>query len=147
MRGVVTEEPLSALDEYAEIPSKHPGPAAWPFDMSRWGVLTARIGGRRVGGAVVAFDTPGVTMLEGRSDLAVLWDVRVAPDVRRRGVGTALFRAAERWAIARGCRQLKIETQETNVAACRLYEREGCVLRERHPQGDEVQLLWYKDLR
>jgi len=42
-------------------------------------------------------------------------------------------------------------TQHINVAACRFYERQGCVLegvnhfayRER---PDEIQLLWYKDL-
>jgi GNAT superfamily N-acetyltransferase len=129
------------------------GPVRWPqrFDLSRWGLLGARVDGRLVGGAAVAFDTPGVTMLEGRRDLAVLWDLRVAPEARGRGVGTALFRAAEAWAAARACRQLKVETQNVNVPACRFYARQGCVLGGIHRFAypglpDEVQLLWYRDL-
>lgn len=102
-------------------------------------------------GAVIAFNTPGVDMLDGRSDLAVLWDIRVAPEARGKGVGSALFRAVESWAAARGCRQLKIETQNVNVPACRFYQRQGCVVggirRLAYPElPDEVQLLWYKEL-
>jgi GNAT superfamily N-acetyltransferase len=104
-----------------------------------------------VGGAVIAFDTPGVGMLVGRPDLAVLWDIRVAPPVRGLRVGTALFRAAEGWARARGCRQLEVETQNVNVPACRFYARQGCVLATVEPAAypglpGEMQLLWYKDL-
>jgi GNAT superfamily N-acetyltransferase len=129
------------------------GPTRWAarFDVSNWGLVGAHADGARVGGAVVAFDTAGVHMLEGRSDLAVLWDIRVAPEARGRGVGSALFRAAEAWAAARGCRRLKIETQNINVPACRFYARRGCVLgainRFAYPDlPDEVQLLWYKTL-
>lgn len=121
------------------------------FDMSKWGVFAAHRGGARVGGAIVAFDTPGVEMLEGRRDLAVLWDLRVAPDARGQGVGSALFRAAEAWAVARGCRQIKVETQNVNVPACRFYARQGCALggvdRFAYPDlPGEVRLLWFKDL-
>ena len=98
-------------------------PEQWPhrFDTSRWGLMIARSGGQCVGGAAVAYDTPELDMLEGRSDLAVLWDIRVHPANRRQGAGAALFRAAEIWALARNCRQLKVETQNTNVPACRFY--------------------------
>lgn len=90
-------------------------------------------------------------MLEGRTDLAVLWDIRVVPAARGQGVGSALFRAAESWAAANGCSRLKIETQNINVPACRFYARHGCVLEAAH-RGiypnlpDEIQRLWYKDL-
>ena len=129
------------------------GPLNWfrRFDLSHWALFTARIGTRRVGGATVARDTPGLTMLEGRRDLAVLWDIRVCPDARRRGVGSALFQRVEAWAQLHGCRQLKIETQNTNAGACRFYERQGCQLRAIHRAAyprlpEEIQLLWYKDL-
>jgi len=129
------------------------GPLSWgrTFDVSRWAVFSAWSDGRRVGGAAVAFDTPTVTMLEGRDDLAVLWDIRVRPEVRGCGVGSALFQAAQAWAQARGCRQLKVETQNVNVPACRFYARHGCVLgavhRSAYPDHpDEVQLLFYKVL-
>ncbi len=128
------------------------GPGTWAqFDLTHWGWLAAHQDGRRVGGAAVAFDTPGVHMLEGRRDLAVLWDIRVAPDVRGQGIGPALFRAVEAWAAARGCRQLQIETQNINAAACRFYARMGCRLAAIDPTAyptlpDEIQLLWLKDL-
>jgi GNAT superfamily N-acetyltransferase len=121
------------------------------FDTSRWILIAAYEGEKRVGGVIGAIDTPEVDMLEGRSDLAVLWDVRIAPHRRRQGVGALLFRAVEAWARARGCKELKVETQNINVAACRLYEAEGCRLTEanRHAYADlpdEVQLIWRKAL-
>ncbi len=129
------------------------GPARWAarFDVSRWGFFVARAGGRRVGSAAVAFDTPGVHMLEERRDLAVLWDLRVAPDARGRGAGAALVRAAEAWAAARGARRMKIETQNINVAACRFYAAQGYVVGAIHRFAypdfpEEAQILWYKEL-
>jgi ribosomal protein S18 acetylase RimI-like enzyme len=129
------------------------GPLHWAghFDLSNWALITARLATGLVGGAAVAFDTPGLTMLEGRSDLAVLWDIRVAPAARRQGVGSALFAKIEAWARLRGCRQLKVETQNTNVPACRFYQRQGCQVRAIHRAfypdfPEESQLLWYKDL-
>lgn len=138
---------LKDYDAIAEVPAQWPG----RFDTARWGLMLARIDGQFVGGAAVAYDTPQLHMLEGRSDLAVLWDIRVHPERRRQGVGAALFRAAEAWALVRRCRQLKVETQNVNVPACRFYARYGLVLRAVnrgiYPEcPDEVQLLWYKDL-
>ena len=128
-------------------------PLDWPhrFDLSRWTLFMARLDTRIAGCAAVAFDTPEVTMLEGRRDLAVLWDLRVAPDARRQGIGAALFASVEAWARRHRCLQLKIETQNTNVPACRFYERQGCQLRAIHRAAypelpEEIQLLWYKDL-
>ena len=90
-------------------------------------------------------------MLEGRDDFAVLWDIRVQSDRRGRGVGTALFQRAVSWARERRCRQLKLETQNINVPACRFYANQGCRLGGVHPGvytdfPNEVQLLWYLDL-
>jgi GNAT superfamily N-acetyltransferase len=128
-------------------------PTRWParFDVSRWGILAAWAAGSRVGGAVVAWDTSGVELLEGRRDLAVLWDLRVAPRARGRGIGAALFQAAERWAATRGAAWLKVETQNVNVPACRFYARQGCALGAVHRFAypalpEETQLLWYKRL-
>ena len=129
------------------------GPTRWArrFDITNWGLIAAHDGGRRVGGAVIAFDTPDVYMLNGRRDLAVLWDLRVEPVARGAGVGSALFASVEQWARDRSCRQLKVETQNVNVGACRFYAGMGCTLgaisRFAYPDlPDEVQLLWFKDL-
>jgi GNAT superfamily N-acetyltransferase len=139
------------VKDYDEIASDRPTSWAARWDVSPWALITAADGAALVGGAVVAFDTAGVEMLEGRRDLAVLWDIRVAPDARRRGLGSRLFRAAENAARARGCVELKVETQNINVPACRLYLKNGCVLRSVNRAAyaqfpEEVQLLWCKTL-
>jgi len=147
------ERPLrqKLVKDYDAIPGNHP--TAWPgrFDLSSWGLLSATLDGERVGGAAVAFRTPGMVMLEDREDLAVLWDLRITPHARRRGLGAKLFGAASDWAATRGCRWLKIETQNINVPACRFYASQGCVLGSIHRFAypdlpDEIQLIWYKEL-
>ncbi|HXY45989.1 MAG TPA: GNAT family N-acetyltransferase [Acidimicrobiales bacterium] len=146
------ERPLTApyVKDYDAINGE--GPTRWPrtFDVTNWGLIAAH-GGSRIGGAVVAFKTANLDMLDGRSDLAMLWDLRVRPDVRGRGVGSLLFRGVEEWARNRGCTQLKVETQNVNVPACHFYARMGCTLGridrfayEELPE--ETQLLWYKEL-
>ena len=127
------------------------GPAVWAsrFDVGRWGLFGAYADGRRVGGAVLAFDTANLYRLRGRRDLAVVWDLRVAPHARRLGVGAALFRASEAWALKRNCVALEIETQQVNVPACHFYVRMGCSLAaiDRNAydeQPEEVQLIWHR---
>ncbi len=135
------------VKDYDAIAGAAPARWAGRFDVSNWGLIGACRDGARVGGAVVALRTAGLRMLGGRDDVAVLWDIRVAPEQRGAGVGAALFRAAGDWARARGCGWLKIETQNVNVAACRFYQKMGCTLggidRFAYPQlPGEVQLWW-----
>jgi GNAT superfamily N-acetyltransferase len=90
-------------------------------------------------------------MLEGRDDLALLWDIRVAPEWRGQGVGSALLGAVERFALAARCTSLKVETQDINVPACRFYMRNGfelrAAIRAAYPKfPEETMLLWYKQL-
>ncbi|MGD2206052.1 MAG: GNAT family N-acetyltransferase, partial [Anaerolineae bacterium] len=132
------------------------GPLSWSvkFDVSKWGFFLALDGDRPVGSATAAFDAPGVSMLEGRKDLAVLWDIRVHPDERGRGIGSRLFRRTANWARQRGCGQLKVETQNINAPACRFYASQSCKLGAIHRHGyahcphvaHDVMLLWYLDL-
>lgn len=138
--------------DYDTIPGNAPADWLNRFNVASWGLIAARLKGEFIGGAVVAHDSADVLMLEGRRDLAVLWDLRVAPDFRGHGIGSALWREVETWAADRACRQLKVETQNTNVGACRFYARQGCYLgawnRYAYPGlPDETQLLWYKDLK
>ncbi len=149
----LTEIPVAApyVKDYDAIEGS--GPAYWAqrFDVSNWAMIGAFRDGARIGGAVIAFRSAELYMLGGRDDVAVLWDIRVAPEQRGSGAGSALFRAAERWASDRGCGWLKIETQNVNIAACRFYHKMGCTLggidRYAYPElPDEVQLLWWKAL-
>ena len=86
-------------------------------------------------------------MLKGRDDLAVLWALRVHPDYRGEGIGHQLFKAAVAWAKKRLYSELKIETQNNNVAACKFYARQGCILDSiiTHAYAefpDEIQFIW-----
>jgi len=137
--------------DYDAIPGE--GPASWPkqWNISSWEVLSAFAGGRRIGGALVAYDTVGLNFLDGRKDIAGLWDIRIDDEFRGLGVGSKLFRRAVACAKKRGCIFLKIETQNNNVSACKFYARQGCELGaiNRHAYRglpDEVQLIWYKHI-
>lgn len=149
LREVPVAQPyVKDYDSYGELPSD------WPrqFDVTNWGFFMATESGRPVGGAAVAFDTTGVFMLEACKDLSVLWDLRVRPEAR--GAGILLFRHAASWSRARGCTQMKIETQNVNVPACCFYQKMGARLGEIHRFGyvavpaaaHEVMLCWYLDL-
>lgn len=128
-------------------------PALWPirFDTSDWRVISAWDGAARVGGLVLFAAVRGIDMLEGRSDLALIWDLRVAPAARGRGVGTRLMAAAHSWARSHACRELKVETQNINVGAYRFYRSQKFSLRSVR-RGvypglpDELQLLLYRDV-
>lgn len=128
-------------------------PLEWAnrFEVGHWHFLVAYAGEKRAGGAVLIMDSPDVEMLEGRKDLALLWDIRIAPAFRSRGFGSALLAAGETWATSFGAVELKVETQNVNVPACRFYESHGFELRQANARiyerlPNEVQLLWYKSL-
>ncbi len=146
--------------EFIEKPVKHPyrydfdahdHVSSWlshGWDLSNWGFYVAYEADVMVGGAIVAYDTPGVYMLQGRSDITCLWDIRVHPDAQRKGIGKALFEQVKAFSHARNCVAIKIETQNTNVRANAFYRAQGCVLgglnRFAYPDDlNEVQLLWW----
>lgn len=140
---------------YIKDYDQNDGPERWArrsWEVSHWIFLGAFHEHERIGGAIVAFHVDDMNYCEGRDDLAGLWDIRVRPDYRGRGVGRALFQKAEASARNRGCNQLKIETQNINVAACRFYARMGARLGKVHMYAyhadglDEVELTWYKEL-
>jgi GNAT superfamily N-acetyltransferase len=128
-------------------------PTDWQhrFDISRWTIHVASVEDRRVGGAVVIGNDQGIDLLRNCPDCALVWDVRVAPDVRGQGIGSALLRSVEDVARRDGARALRVETQQNNVPACRFYLRNGFQLEPAmagaYPDlPDELQLLWRKPL-
>ena len=128
---------------------------AQKYDLRRWGIFIALEGDQPLGGVAVALDGEvfPARFLQ-RTDLAVLWDLRVHPDHKRSGVGTALFRHAARWAKTQGYGQLGLETDGSNVPACKFYAKMGCelgaVLKYGYSGVPEVaeypMLLWYLNL-
>lgn len=155
---VIGENPRTAEFREITVPTpwskdydavKGEGPTRWAkhWDISNWGILAAYVNHQRIGGAVLAFNTTGVNKLEGRDDLTALWDLRVHPDFRGQGIGRQLFAAAIKWARQHHCSELKIETQNINVPACRFYQRQGCHLSSIDRSSyddlpDEVELIW-----
>lgn len=131
-------------------------PRLWlaEFNTANWGFFLAVEEDVPLGAAAVAWNTNGVNMLEGRHDMSVLWDIRVSPAQRGKGIGKALLAYAAEWSRQRGCTMMKIETQNVNIAACRFYASQGCVLgdirryayRDVPAVADEVQLNWYLPL-
>jgi GNAT superfamily N-acetyltransferase len=128
------------------------GPRDWAqrFDLARWGIFLATEDSRPVGGAAVAPPTPDMWPSHNRADVAVLWDLRVALASGGRGIGTALLQSCAQWARERDYAFLVIETQNTNVPACRFYARAGCELAEirrfgyeKYPDvAHEAMLIW-----
>jgi GNAT superfamily N-acetyltransferase len=130
-------------------PGNHPTRWSERFDVSSWVIVSIWKDGRRVGGAVVIQSSDEVEMLEGRLDLALIWDIRVRPADRGNGLGVLLLGAIEEWVRSHGYAEVKVETQNINVRACRFYQRMGFELRAVNPGAytglpEEIQLLWYK---
>ena len=146
----LNEEPV--YPPYDRDDSELDSPTRWlRHDISNWAFFAAYEGQHRVGGAIVAWNSPGLHMLEARTDLAVLWDIRVRREYRRSGIGSQLFDKCAEWARRKECSRLKIETQDINVAACRFYAAKGCELRGIHhgmysEYPNDVQCLWYLNL-
>lgn len=122
------------------------------FNISNWGIIMAYLEAEAVGGAILAYDTKGVNMLDNRNDLSVLWDIRISDKFKNRGIGTKLFQEAVVWSKKRNCIQMKIETQNINANACKFYAKNGAVLGKideyaYYNECDfETQLIWYVNL-
>ncbi|MBH5335503.1 GNAT family N-acetyltransferase [Streptomyces pactum] len=64
-----------------------------------------------------------------------LWQLVVHPELRSRGIGTLLIRAAEERITARGLRRAELAVEEDNPRARELYERLGYVVCGRRPDS------------
>jgi GNAT superfamily N-acetyltransferase len=129
------------------------GPTRWlkRFDMSNWGIFMAFEDDKHIGGAIVA---PGAYVGDIDSRYTQLFDIRLLPEKRRKGAGTLLLQTVADWSRQLGYTHLKIETQNTNVPACRFYSKQGAVLGNidehayiGYPEAEhEVRLVWYLEL-
>jgi len=98
-------------------------------------VFVAEDGGRIVGRLSIARDQHAAS--RHVADLGLM----VAASYRRRGIGTALLRAAVEWARTSGVRKLELHVFPYNEAAIALYEQFGFVQegyrRAHYRRGDE----------
>lgn len=92
-----------------------------------------------------------IRVLKNWNGYAYIDDIAVEPNYRGHGVGHALMERAIEWAKAKGFPGMMLETQDNNVAGCRLYANCGFELRgfDTHlykaldPDTDEIALYWY----
>lgn len=67
----------------------------------------------------------GVAFVAVQGDQAMLHALEVRPDLRRKGAGETLLRAAANWAEIQGASQLALVVTKRNAAARALYDRLG----------------------
>ena len=103
-------------------------------------LFIARLEGRPAG---------AIALSEAWNGYARIDNILVDANLRRAGVATALLHHAVDWCRCRGLPGLMLETQNNNVAACKLYERFGFRLGgfDTHLYGaaapGEIALFWY----
>jgi GNAT superfamily N-acetyltransferase len=117
-------------------------------------VLAARLERLLPGGDVIALLTgepaTGVALLTLRPNVwyegpvALLDELYVVPELRGRGLGSALLAAAEEATRGRGGELLEINVDADDVDTRRFYERHGYANHE--PGEDEPLLYYYRDL-
>ncbi|SFG83827.1 streptothricin acetyltransferase [Duganella sp. CF458] len=96
--------------------------------------------------------------LAGKIDLTTAWNdlgsieqIVVARGLRQHGIATGLIDFAKSWAVGKQLKGLRLETQTNNVAACKLYLRNGFeiggfdrfVYRTQEEVANETALYWY----
>ncbi len=150
--GILLKE--TKVNPYVKDLGKEEDPLSWTkdFDTKNWAFFIVYDKSVTIAGATLVYQTKEVKMLDNRDDLCVLWDIRVHPQYKKKGIGKALFRTCVEWAKSRECCQIKIESQNNNVPACQFYVQNGCELGEINEYAyygeydDEVRLIWYKNL-
>jgi len=126
-------------------------PSTWieKFDLTDWLLITIELNEIIIAGAVIAWKSD--SMLDGRTDLGILWDIRVDPPYRRKLYGTILFQETEKWLLSKNCTELRVETQNINVFSCDFYEKMGChvdnVIENAYPGLNEVMVIYSKSLK
>ncbi|MDE1163869.1 MAG: GNAT family N-acetyltransferase [Pseudomonas sp.] len=105
-------------------------------------VFMAYLGERAVGHVVVSTNWNGLAHVD---------ELAVDASARRSGVARALLDVVRFWAQKKSLPGIMLETQNNNLAACRLYERYGFELggidhlryRGIDPETAEVAVFWY----
>ena len=96
------------------------GPESWARQLEQLATFVASAEGVDLGIVRGAVDEQG-------PDAAYLISMWVAPEARRRGIGSALVDAVVQWARAQGLRRLLLDVAEANTSAIAFYTSEGFV--------------------
>ena len=123
MSAVPAVRPMTAddLERVAAIQAAAPEGAQWhPADYLSHSAFVVELDGR-VAGFAVARLLPAPVPDEAEAEVL---NVAVAPESRRRGLGTAMMEVL----LALPCRFLYLEVRASNAAAIALYERLGFIV-------------------
>ncbi len=120
------EELAPLFDAYRRFYGRADDPRARSFLQERLArdesvVFVARLRGAAIGFTQLYPCFASVSLTR----MFVLYDLFVTPQARRCGAAAALLRAGVQYAAGQGAGQLMLQTAVTNLAAQRLYEREG----------------------
>ena len=102
--------------------------------------------------ALQADEPVGYTSLMQEQSSAIAWvtDLVVAPELRRRGVGSALLTAAQGWAAQRQARRLVLEVISKNQPGIRLAQKFGyefCGYNDQYYPNQDVALFFGRALK
>jgi GNAT superfamily N-acetyltransferase len=126
-----TEAFASTFDEAVLRP-----PEDWERQLQQLATFVATLGGCDVGLARGAFHD----QIKDTGYLISMW---VAPEARRRGVGSDLVDAVVEWARSQGLSRLLLDVAEMNAAAIAFYARKGFVPNGVHgkmpPPRDQIR--------
>ena len=85
------------------------------------------------------------------NEYAYIEDITVAKSYRKDGIGTKLITKAIEWAKSNDLCGLMLETQDTNLLACRFYRKLGfqigavdTMLYANFDNADDKAVFWYK---
>ena len=95
------------------------------FEEKRGKIFVADEGGSVVGFVCVFARATGDALINVQSEFAYVSDLVVLADYRGRGVGLALLREAEAFAVREGATLLKLSVMAKNTPARELYRRNG----------------------
>ena len=140
--AAIVAQLLDAFNREYSTPT--PGPAILATRLRRL------LGGRDVIALLAGDPAVAVALLTLRPNVwyegpvALLDELYVAPELRGRGVGSALLMAAEATIRERGGELLEINVDGDDVDARRFYERHGYINTE--PGQDQPLLYYYREL-
>ncbi|HNO93909.1 MAG TPA: GNAT family N-acetyltransferase [Anaerolineales bacterium] len=132
--GIIPIEPYEK-----EIPIDEVDPATFIHSEDK-AVFLAEVNGKLAG---------QIKLITWWNGYAYIDDVIVNPQFRGQGVGKALMEAAIQWSREKRFPGIMLETQDDNVAACKLYDSCGFVLGGfdqytlKNFKPNETALFWY----
>jgi aminoglycoside 6'-N-acetyltransferase I len=91
---------------------------------SRWAVFVARLEDGSVAGFLEVNLRDHAEGAES-SPVAYLEGLYISAEFRRQGIGAALVRAGEQWALTRGCTEMASDAQIDNAISIQLHKRMG----------------------